>query len=193
MTTHTIIVGNIGTACTTTDNDLAAQEFGNWIRASKTSNGRAAGESVTWMRDGEPYKGYEPPHPLDTLPDHELTAEQLDEKYNGDGDGEHPKHTVLNWIAAAQLDTVRDGYWHWVQHKLITEHENAPENQATVHNFTLAVTAPAELSREEVLELLTLFSSAATQQLEDTQDDDGADKDERERAAKALKMYVEVL
>lgn len=193
MTTHQIIVGNVGTVCTTTDNDLAFKEFDAWTKKAKQSVGRAASEPVTWMRDGEPYREYLPPHPIDTLPDHELTADQLDEKYNGDGGGEHPKHTVLSWIAAAQLDEVRDGYWNWLHHQLGAEHARAQKAQGNVHNFTVAVTAPAELSREEVHELLLLFSDAATQQLHDTQDDSGADPDERKRATQVLKLDVEVL
>ena len=61
------------------------------------------------------------------------------------------------------------------------------------HNFTVAVTAPAALSREEVLELLTLLHSAGTQDLQDVIDDGGADKEERAQASRALTMNIEVL
>lgn len=43
-----------------------------------------------------------------------LTAEQLDDKYNPDGDGEHPLWTRETWIqAVCEQDTLR-GYWDWV-------------------------------------------------------------------------------
>lgn len=196
MSTHQIIVGNVGTVCTTTDRALALKEFSDWAEVSLGYTGRGAGEPVSWMINGEPHKevaGRELPHLIGTLPDHELTAEQLDEKYNETGDGEHPRFLRIDWQIAVGAEETISGYWAWLRHQLITEHENAPENQVNVHNFTVKVTAPVALSREEVLELLNLFSDAATQQLHDTQDDDGADEDERERAAKALTMNVEVL
>lgn len=46
--------------------------------------------------------------------DIDLTAEQLDAKYNPNGDGEHPKHTRGEWVGEVfALSTLR-GYWDWV-------------------------------------------------------------------------------
>ncbi|QYY33702.1 hypothetical protein K2O51_31140 (plasmid) [Cupriavidus pinatubonensis] len=47
-----------------------------------------------------------------------LSAEQLDDLYNPDGDGEHPQITRSMWRdAVAQQDTA-SGYWQWLAHKL---------------------------------------------------------------------------
>lgn len=54
-------------------------------------------------------------------PDTSLTAVQLDDRYNQDGDGEHPKHTVKEWARAAANDETRQGYWDWVVG--VIEHE----------------------------------------------------------------------
>ncbi|HGA2320469.1 TPA: hypothetical protein ACIRVE_005085 [Pseudomonas putida] len=45
-----------------------------------------------------------------------LTAEQLDDKYNADGDGEHPEFTRADWREAVQLESTLTGYWQWVEH-----------------------------------------------------------------------------
>lgn len=53
--------------------------------------------------------------------DYELTAEQLDHKYNQDGDGEHSTHTRANWrVAVAAQDTLA-GYWDWVWYRAFLE------------------------------------------------------------------------
>lgn len=53
-----------------------------------------------------------------------LTAEQLDDKYNPDGGGEHPLHSRGDWREAVdQLDTI-SGYWDWVAHQLSIEHHH---------------------------------------------------------------------
>ncbi len=47
-----------------------------------------------------------------------LTAEQLDDKYNPEGDGEHPTFPRADWqYEVANGDTL-SGYWAWVEHKL---------------------------------------------------------------------------
>lgn len=195
MSTHQIIVGNVGTILTTTVHNQAQGAFDDWVLTSKANSGRAAGELVAWLRDGEPYREYQPPRrPDDTLPDHEMTASQLAVKYSPNGDGEHPRFQRIDWQIAVGAGETIDSYWGWVRLRVTTEHENAPENQVNVHNFTVAVTAPVELSREEVLELLTLLSSAGMSNLQEIAEDRGAgEEEERERAAKALTMNVEVL
>lgn len=54
-------------------------------------------------------------HPND---DRDLTPEQLDDKYNQDGGGQHPKHTRQDWQVAVGLDDTLLGYWAWVHHQL---------------------------------------------------------------------------
>ena len=58
-------------------------------------------------------------------PDYHLTAEQLDDKYNPDGGGQHPDFTRHDWrIAVSREETLR-GYWDWV-HAQIEETEMWP-------------------------------------------------------------------
>ena len=45
-----------------------------------------------------------------SIKDYGLTAEQLDDKYNPDGEGQHPEDT-------------RSGYWEWVRHQLEMEED----------------------------------------------------------------------
>lgn len=52
-----------------------------------------------------------------------LSAEQLDDKYNPDGDGEHPVITRSLWReAVSSCDTI-SGYWAWLQHQLSLPYE----------------------------------------------------------------------
>lgn len=53
--------------------------------------------------------------------DYELNAEQLDEKYNSDGDGEHPRYTRNTWKDAVYLGDTFYGYWDWVEYQLDKE------------------------------------------------------------------------
>ncbi len=50
--------------------------------------------------------------------DHCLTPDQLDDKYNPDGDGEHPTHTRFDWRQALAEQSTISGYWVWVHHVL---------------------------------------------------------------------------
>jgi hypothetical protein len=54
MVTYTVIVGNIGTVLTTTDKAAACRTFTRYERQSRSGVGRAGGESVFIMQDGEP-------------------------------------------------------------------------------------------------------------------------------------------
>lgn len=55
--------------------------------------------------------------------DYGLCASQLDDKYNPDGDGEHPGYTRRDWRSAVeQADTI-SGYWVWVLHELCQEQD----------------------------------------------------------------------
>lgn len=53
--------------------------------------------------------------------DADLTPEQLDDKYNPHGDGEHPKHTREDWREAVAQEHTISGYWAWVSHQLTGE------------------------------------------------------------------------
>lgn len=54
--------------------------------------------------------------------DVELTAEQLDEKYNPEGNGEHPLLRKTNWIDAVKKEDTRSGYWDWVAEAVYDNH-----------------------------------------------------------------------
>ena len=47
-----------------------------------------------------------------------LTAEQLDDKYNQDGDGEHPEVPREEWRCAVDREETLRGYWEWVEAQL---------------------------------------------------------------------------
>ena len=49
-----VIVGNIGTVFDGTREITARVEYKNYVTLSKSGNGRAGGESVTLMKNGEP-------------------------------------------------------------------------------------------------------------------------------------------
>ena len=53
--------------------------------------------------------------------DADLTPEQLDDKYNPDGEGEHPKYTRDDWREAVAQEYTISGYWAWVSHQLTGE------------------------------------------------------------------------
>lgn len=53
-----VIVGNIGTVEITGSEEKALETFNEYVDQSKTNYGRAAGESVTIFKDGEPYKEF---------------------------------------------------------------------------------------------------------------------------------------
>lgn len=50
---HQILVGNIGTVVDTDSEDEALASFAEYYQQSTDTRGRASGESVTWMKDGE--------------------------------------------------------------------------------------------------------------------------------------------
>jgi hypothetical protein len=59
MKRHEIIVGNIGKVYDGNDGEEARKNFVHYRELSQNSNGRASGENVTWLVDGEVYKEYD--------------------------------------------------------------------------------------------------------------------------------------
>lgn len=49
-----------------------------------------------------------------------MTADQLDEKYNPDGDGEHPEYTKSHWYN----DNTTVSYWDWVVYRIKKDDES---------------------------------------------------------------------
>tara|TARA_R110000772_G_scaffold68730_6_gene152306 strand:+ start:67 stop:261 length:195 start_codon:yes stop_codon:yes gene_type:complete len=56
---YQVYVGNIGLVADTNELLDALKAFKDWVLMSKTSNGRAAGEPVYLMEDGDEFKTYE--------------------------------------------------------------------------------------------------------------------------------------
>lgn len=50
--------------------------------------------------------------------DFDLSAEELDDKYNPEGDGEHPFLTRADWREAVANEDTISGYWAWLEHRL---------------------------------------------------------------------------
>ena len=55
------------------------------------------------------------------IKDYGLTEEQLDHKYNLDGDGQHPGYTRWDWRQAVAQQSTVVGYWDWVEYQLDME------------------------------------------------------------------------
>lgn len=55
--------------------------------------------------------------------DFQLSADQLDDKYNPDGDGEHPVLTRAEWQAAVADGNTISGYWKWIEAELVANPE----------------------------------------------------------------------
>lgn len=55
-----IIVGNIGTVYSGSNDKIARDKFKTYVATSKVSGNRASGECVYWMKDGEIHKEYVP-------------------------------------------------------------------------------------------------------------------------------------
>lgn len=55
-----------------------------------------------------------------------LSARQLDDQYNPDGDGQHPLFTREAWIAEVKNGDTLVGYWTWVEASILTYVETHP-------------------------------------------------------------------
>lgn len=62
---YQVIVGNIGTVIETTERETAQWTFEEYATMSRNGYGRAAGEPVTMMENGEIILEYTPPMPRD--------------------------------------------------------------------------------------------------------------------------------
>jgi hypothetical protein len=60
---------------------------------------------------------------LDT--DFALDADMLDDKYNPNGDGQHPVFLREHWRGHVAQQNTLAGYWQWVEHSLNKYHEIA--------------------------------------------------------------------
>lgn len=73
---------------------------------------------------------------LELNEDAELSAEELDDKYNQDGEGEHPYFTRKSWRKVVKHQGTSLGYWAWLKNQLeeelIFKHQRAhkPEKKS---------------------------------------------------------------
>lgn len=61
--------------------------------------------------------------------DYDLEASQLDDRYNPDGDGEHPVLNRDDWRDAVAQQTTISGYWDWVAHHIAYAEDHDKEYQ----------------------------------------------------------------
>lgn len=52
-----------------------------------------------------------------------LSPDELDAKYNWEGDGEHPKYLRKHWRNAVDHEETISGYWQWVQRQIYLDDE----------------------------------------------------------------------
>ena len=57
---YQLIVGNIGTVLETEDEPTASENYSAYVQISQSTHGRASGEQVTLMMNGEPIMEYIP-------------------------------------------------------------------------------------------------------------------------------------
>lgn len=62
--------------------------------------------------------------------DFALSAEQLDEKYNPEGYGEHPVFTRGDWISDVFHGYTLRGYWDWLVARIEEEMDELDEEEA---------------------------------------------------------------
>lgn len=62
---------------------------------------------------------------LQAQPDEDLTADQLNKKYNPNGGGEHPEHTRKDWMWAVSNENTTLGYWDWLEEQIRESIEDA--------------------------------------------------------------------
>lgn len=53
-----IVCGNIGSVYLGNDAEIAQEKYDEYVNQSKTNYGRAAGEDVYWIKNGEIYKEF---------------------------------------------------------------------------------------------------------------------------------------
>lgn len=58
MSEYSIVVGNLGTVATQLTRKEAYRDYAEWCKKSLDESGRASGESVTLISDGEPIKEF---------------------------------------------------------------------------------------------------------------------------------------
>jgi hypothetical protein len=80
-----VIVGNIGTVYSGTNRHEAEGAYNEYVVASKLKAGRAAGEQVTMMKDGEPVHGYDPEASTERNPLIKASRESKMYKFGGHG------------------------------------------------------------------------------------------------------------
>lgn len=61
------------------------------------------------------------------VPDHQLSAYQLQDKYADTDWGHHPKFTRNEWISLVAEEETILGYWEWVHRMVIDDEDQQDE------------------------------------------------------------------
>ncbi len=75
--------------------------------------------------------------------DFQLSVEQLDDKYNPEGDGEHPVFTRWDWTQVVAQRSTLSGYWEWVVDQLDKAYSEYCRNTPKTHMTNLEALAAA--------------------------------------------------
>lgn len=65
--------------------------------------------------------------------DYDLTADQLIDKYNHEGDGEHPTFPRCDWRHEVANEGTLRGYWDWVVSQLEQEQDELDRDNPFTH------------------------------------------------------------
>jgi hypothetical protein len=104
------VVGNVGTVYRGYEFKQALAAY----RAGRQGIGRAEGEPVTIMKDGEPMSGYDyvPPKKVPSVAFLKATYAPS-----------HPEHSILDWRDCVAYGDTLQGYWDWVRYQLMGDSE----------------------------------------------------------------------
>lgn len=68
-------------------------------------------------------------------PDYGMSCFKLDDKYNPDGDGEHPGYTRRKWRDDVKCEQTLAGYWDWVVFSLECEQDELDKDNLYTANM----------------------------------------------------------
>jgi hypothetical protein len=99
--TYEVIVGNVGTVHHGDDRAVARYIYCRYISLSKARGGRASGEDVTLMQDGEPFQEY-----IGTI--HQQQAREEAFEMHRQDDPHCTCNDCLEWFENSQRDAGED-------------------------------------------------------------------------------------
>jgi hypothetical protein len=103
-----------------------------------------------------------------------LSASLLDDKYNSDGDGEHPIFLRKHWREAVAQEHTVHGYWDWAREQIVcySPSSNTPQrgsmrrmlraNVARLNSEVVSASKPAAGTAQDVATFLKHWKSTRT-------------------------------